>query len=142
VPSIAARSLPISPELLQAKLAEFYRGLQAQVQELIAERLADAFDELDRAFDAALVVPRLRPGAPPEEIAVAVRQVTVVRDHVKQTLRQRALDVWMTDQRRSATAREAARRHTHTGSDMLAKPVVTPIVCDEEQPQRWHQWAH
>jgi hypothetical protein len=129
--------LTVSPShaLLAQRAADYRLGLLMEVQALVAQCLEENLAEIDRVLEECFVVPQLR-------LALPANTPNLIVETVKQTLRQRALDVWMTDQRRSATAREAARRHTHTGSDMLAKPVVTPIVCDEEQPQRWHQWAH
>lgn len=117
----ATPHLPVSLNTLDLahKVAEFQRIVQARA-------IAQALDEIDRAFTEALVDPLLRQGAPAEEVAVAVERVAAVTEAIKRPLLRRFSDYLEEDARvRDARAERANRRMRSPAPS--GEPVVTPI---------------
>jgi hypothetical protein len=114
-------------QLLRRRVTDFQLAVLAEARALAAEHLADAFAEIDRAIDKALVVPQLRRGAPREEVAAVVRQATVLKETVKESLRQRLANVWQQDRQALRSNTEYARRRNRIHT--TETPIVTRTVA-------------
>lgn len=126
-------SLATSQELLQDKVAELYWKVLAEVQAKLVEEFARAFQEIDRAIDRALVVPQLRRGASSREVTAAVKQAAIVKEAVKEPLRQRLGELLAEDRRVAHARAERANRRVRTSAP-LAEPVVTAVVSSGAPP--------
>lgn len=118
----APRHLPVLLDIAQLpqKVAEFRRIVSARA-------IAQALDEIDRAFTEALVDPLLAQGAPPEEVAIAVQQVAVIKEAVKESLLKR-LGAKLEYEREAARMGAERARRSHPGPPVLSEPVVTTVA--------------
>jgi hypothetical protein len=141
---LGVSSLALHPDRLQKRVAEFCLGILTHAQAQLAAELADAFAEIDRAIDAALVDPWLTPGAPPEKVEAIVAVATAVKEAVKAPLWQRFADLIEHDSRVADIRAEKARRRRKEAVHAVPQRTVVPIVVasEDKQPERWQQWAH
>jgi hypothetical protein len=103
----------LHPALLRQRVADFCWAVQAQV-------FAEVLVEIDNAFDKALVVPS---GASAQEAEAVVEQIAVVKEAVKEPLRQRAAN-YLAENRMAQVRAERAR---HRVPSFSGTPLVEPL---------------
>ena len=145
-----AAEVSLRPDLLRQRVADLCLGVLAEAQTQVAQAQAQAAQEvaqafaeidcaIDEAFDKAFEGFKLRPGAPPEEVAAVVEQAAIIKEAVKESLWQRGANILERDRKvRSVRAEHAHRTRTEQPT-LLTKPVRAVAWEGAELPEPHHE---
>lgn len=120
-----------NPELEQ-RVAEFRRGLLAEVRNLVAECVAESLAEIDQVLEECLAVPQLRSSSvagirSPVPIAESVRTA-------RESLRHRVVSALKEDREIMRAEAQRAQRKRQPTQATLDKPVVS-VAWKGELPE-------